>query len=115
MAFEKRTAAVGDLPQPQLDQTTKVLVKLPQLVAFVSDVVYTDKSRRTPGYFTLRNRVFAYELTLYDPDAGMRVAVRHNTVDGVLAAAEELLKAPDAPWEADSYLMGQLPKNRKKK
>lgn len=115
VGFTKRVAAGEKLPAPQLPQETKVLAKLPMLAAFVADVTYEDGSARTPGYFTMRNRVFTYEVTLYDPDAAQRVAVRDTTIDAVLAAANELLKAPDAPWEPDNYLQSQLPKNRKKK
>lgn len=115
MAFKKRTDHGERLPAPQLPQDSKVLGKLTQLVAFISDVTYEDKSPRTPGYFTLRNRVFTYEITLYDPDAGVRVAVRHTTIDGALAAANELLLAPEAPWETDDYLTRQLAGKKKKK
>jgi len=115
MAFARREQAGQKLPQPQLPQESKLLGKLGQLVAFVSDVKYDDNSPRTPGYFTLRNRVFTYELTLYDPDAGLRVAVRDTTVDGVFAAGNALLLAPDAPWEQDDYLTGLLAKKPKKK
>jgi len=115
MGFVKRQATPDRLPSPQLAQDTKLLGKLTLLVAFVSDVKYEDGSPRVPGYFTLRNRTFAYELTLYDPDAGLRVAIRDVTLDGVYAAANELLKAPEAPWETDDYLMSQLAKKKKRK
>lgn len=115
MAFERRQVGAEKLPAPQLPQETKVLLKLANLTAFVSDVKYADGTPRTPGYFTFRNRTFCYEVTCYDPDAGLRVAVRHNTIDGALAAANELLGVPDAPWEQDDYLTSQLLKKPKKK
>lgn len=115
MGFARRVVAGERLPSPQLSQESKVLGKLSQLVAFVSDVSYEDKTPRSPGYYTLRNRVFTYELTLYDPDAGLRVAVRDVTIDGCFAAANELLRLPEAPWEVDNYLQQQLAKIPKKK
>jgi len=114
MGFARRQATGDRLPQPQLSQDSKVLAKLPHLIAFVSDVQYEDKTPRVPGYFTLRNRAFTYEITLYDPDAGLRVAIRDLTLDGAFAAANELLRAPDAPWETDDYLMSQLSKKKRR-
>jgi hypothetical protein len=82
---------------------------------FISATEYEDKTPRTPGYYTLRNRGAAYELTVYDPDSGTRLPCRGQTLDEVFALVEKLLGAVEAPWECDSYLTEQLARKGKRK
>jgi len=105
----------GDLPVPALSGTSVILAKLPMLREFMSATQYEDMSSRTPGYMTLRNRGYSYEVTLYDPDSGCRIAVRAQELDKVLLLAETVVSAPESPWERDTYLTEQLAKKRKKK
>jgi hypothetical protein len=113
----KRRQPVGEtsLPPVGLGAVSVILGKLPAIREFLSCMAYDDGSLRTPGYVTLRNRGTAYEFTLYDPDAGARMAVRAETFDAVLTQAEQLLGVAEAPWEVDQYLTDQLGKKKKRK
>lgn len=113
--MKRRTPPAAGLPALPLDDNSKVLAKLPLIREFLSATAYEDQSPRQPGYLTLKNRGGSYEITVYDPDAGLRCAVRAMTLDDVFAAAELLLGASDAPWEVDRWLTDQLAKNRKKR
>jgi len=112
----KKRLATGELPPiPALSVETLLFRKCPMLVEFCSATAYEDGSARQPGYFTLRNRTIEYELTVYDPDAGMRITCSAASLDNVFAGMEALLKAPDAPWMVDRYLWERKPKEKKKK
>lgn len=115
MAIRKREVIGTPMSIPALDATTKHLQKVPLLLEFVSATAYEDGAPRQPGYFTLRNRVIEWELTVYDPDAGARLAVRARTLDQVWFAVETLLGASEAPWEPDRYLQSLLVPKKKKK
>lgn len=112
---KRRTPAEVGLPPIPLPSDSKLFHKLPLLREFLSATAYDDQSIRTPGYFTMRNRGGSYEVTVYDPDAGLRCAVRAATIDDAFAGVELLLGAENAPWEVDSYLSDQLAKKRKKR
>lgn len=115
MPLKKRLAS-GELPPiPALSVETILLKKCPLLVEFCAATAYEDGSARQPGYFTLRNRVIEYELTVYDPDAGMRLTCNAVQLDRVFAGLEALLGAPDAPWMVDRYLWERKPKEKTKK
>lgn len=115
MPIKKRVQS-GELPVlPALSVENVVLRKTPALVEFLAATAYEDGSPRQPGYFTVRNRTIEYELTLYDPDAGMRVSIRARELDKVFFGAEAILCTPDAPWELDKYLWDKRPKEMKKK
>lgn len=113
--MKRRVVKGSDLILPLLSRETATLKKLPDLVAFLAECSYDDMTMRTPGYFTLRNRLHCYELTLYDPDAGVRLALRAQTLDDVLRLANEAVTAEGLPWEIDNYLQEQLTKKTKKK
>jgi len=101
--------------RPALSAETKILGKLPQLVAHLRDTSYDDGTSRTPGYLWLSNRFSAYEVVLFDVDAGARLAVNAVALDDVLALAEACLRSPETPWLPDKYLQEQLAKRGKKK
>lgn len=112
----KRRVVNGErIKVPALPVESKQLLRVPLLLEFLSSTEYEDGIKRTPGYMTLRNKTIEYEITLYDPDAGMRLPVRGRTLDQLLMAVETLLGAQDAAWEEDSYLQSKMPKERKKK
>lgn len=113
--MKRRTPPAAGLPALPLDDTSKVLLKFPLVREFLSATAYEDQTPRQPGYMTIRNRVGSYEITVYDPDAGLRCAARAMTLDDVLAATELLLGAKEAPWEVDRFLMEQVTKNKKKR
>lgn len=115
MGLKRRVPPAQELPLPALPSESRVLAKCPLLREFLSATAYEDGSPRTPGYCTLRPRFIEWEITLYDPDAGLRVAVRARTLDDVFAAAEVVLSASEAPWEQDHYLTEQLAKKAKSK
>jgi len=112
---KRRAPASQAIPGPTLSCESKVLHNLPKIREFLSATAYDDGSVRQPGYMTIRNRTWSYEITLYDVDAGLRCPVRSPTLDDVLAAAELLLEAEDAPWEIDQYLQSQLQRGKKKR
>jgi hypothetical protein len=114
--MKRRNAPVGTgAIVPALPATSVLLAKLPAIREFLTATEYEDKSPRQPGYVTFRNRVVAFELTLYDPDGGARLAVRGPTIDQCLQLAEQMLGVEEAPWELDSYLQEQLARRAKKK
>lgn len=100
---------------PALPATSVLLAKLPAIREFLSATGYDDGSPRVPGYLTLRNRGHSYEITLYDPDAGLRLPARGPDLDKTLLLAEQLLGVQEAPWEVDNYLTEQLAKKSKKR
>lgn len=100
---------------PALAATSVTLAKFTLLREFLTATQYDDGAPRTPGDLALRNRGVAFEVTLYDPDAGLRLPVRAATLDDVLALAEKLLGVESAPWEVDRYLTEQLGKKKGRK
>lgn len=113
--FAKRQMADGaPVIRPALPAESKVLGKLPTLVAFLRDTVYEDGSPRQPGYIWFTNRWSSYEVILFDPDSCSKLAVNGPTIDDTLALAEASLRAPDAPWQLDQYMVERKVKGRKK-
>lgn len=111
----RQAARPGDTVVPALPSTSTLLPKLPALREFISATAYDDGTPRTPGYFTVRNRVTTYEVTVYDPDGAARLSGRAPTLDGALSLVEQLLGVEEAPWEPDRYLAEQAAKSRPKK
>lgn len=111
----KKRQALGleDIPLPPLSLESKFFDKLPRLREFLIVTAYDDGSVRVPGSFRMENKIIAVMVTLYDPDAGLRLAVSGATIDDALKTADTLLGAPDAPWEVDRYLTEQLLKKKK--
>lgn len=107
-------ATDGVIINPLLIETV-IWRKVPQLVEFVAATAYEDGSARRPGYITIRNRMIMWEVTLYDPDSGMRLACAGRTLDDALQLADRSLLAAEAPWEIDRYLTEQLSPKKKKK
>lgn len=115
MPIKKRFRSEGPVLQVALDATTAILKKCPLLMEFLTATAYEDGTPRQPGYYTVRNRVIEFEITLYDPDAGMRVSVRSREHDKMFWGAEAILGAEDVAWEVDRYLTERLPKKKEKK
>lgn len=114
MRMRKLASAAGDAPRPRLSHETAYLKKVPLVIEFLIATSYDDGSSRTPGYMTLRNRGHCLELTAYDPDSGLRIAVSGPDVDHCYMCLNTLLGAEQAPWCVDEYLTSQLSKKRKK-
>jgi len=113
--MKRRVTALTQSPLPELVRESVVFSDYPRIAEFCNAVMYDDKSARTPGYCTLRNRGASYELTFYDVDAGVRLPVNGATFDEVFQAAERLLATDDAPWQPDKYLMAELERKQPKK
>jgi len=111
--MKRRRSPGEELVIPILSRETKLLAKLPRLCEFLTATSYDDNTFRTPGYLTLRNRLTTFELTLYDPDAGLRLALRAVALDDVLMLAEKAVDADGMPWEVDNYLTEQAGKKKK--
>lgn len=105
----------GKATTPALPSLSTILGKLPALREFVTATSYDDGSARVPGYFTFRNRGIVFEVTVYDPDSGTRLAARAPKIDEALCLIEQLLGVEEAPWEIDQYLTDQLLRRAKKK
>ena len=112
--FKRLVQSDGPILKPALPADTKVLAKFPQLVAFVRDTVYEDGTARVPGYFWFTNRWSAFEIILFDPDSCSRLVVAGQTIDDTLALAEAALRAPEAPWVLDQYMLDRAAKKKKK-
>lgn len=111
----RQAARPGDTVVPPLSSTSTLWPKLPAIREFITATEYEDKTPRTPGYITVRNRVTTFEVTMYDPDSGSRLSARAPTLDAALALVEQLLGVEDAPWEPDTYLQKLIAQNGKKK
>jgi len=111
----RQAAVVGTTIVPPLPATSTLWPKLPALRAFLTETAYDDNTPRTPGYVTVRNRVTTFEVTVYDPDSGTRLAARGPDLDTALSLVEKLLTTDEAPWEPDNWLQSQLGKKSKKK
>lgn len=115
LAMKRRNApASTGVIQPALPAASVMLGKLPAIREFLTATEYEDKSPRTPGYITIRNRQVTFEATLYDPDSGSRLSARAAKLDDVLALLEQLLGVEEAPWEIDSYLTEMLNRRTKR-
>lgn len=112
---KKRTAPEGARILSMLSTETVLLKKLPRLVEALTCVSYEDGTPRTPWYLTLRNKLSSFEVTLYDPDIGHRLALRAARLDDVLLLAEKAVDTEGLPWEPDNYLLGLLEEKEKKK
>lgn len=115
MPIKKRVAGEDLPPIPALSIESAILKKCPLVMEFCTATAYEDGSARQPGYYTMRNRTIEFELTVYDPDAGMRLTVRSREHDRCFHGMEVLLGAPDTQWEVDRYLWEHRPKEKKKK
>lgn len=115
MPIRRRVADPSSLAAPEASSATTYLTLSPLLIEFVTATSYDDGAPRVPGYFTVRIRGTEWEITLYDPDGGVRLPVRAPTVDDALLAVEVAVGSQDAAWEPDQYLLGQLAKRPKKK
>lgn len=113
--MKRRTPAEAGLPALPLPSDSKLFVKWPLIREFMTSTAYDDGTPRTPGYLTWRNKGGSFEITVFDPDAGLRCAVRAMTIDDTFAAVEMLLGAENAPWETDRYLTEELLKKKKKR
>lgn len=113
----KRRAVVGAAApvRPPLSSDCVEMHHLPLIREFLSATSYEDGSARTPGYLWLTNRGTAYELVLFDPDAGARAPFLALTISEVFMAAELHLMAEEGAWQPDRYLQEQLSKKGKRK
>lgn len=100
--------------RPPLAFDSKILAKLPTLCEWLAATTYEDGSPRTPGYLWLSNRVVAYEVTLFDPDSCCKMPCLGRTLDEALALAETHLRAEDAPWQQDGYMVARRDGKKKK-
>lgn len=115
-AMKRRLPAVpGTAVVPPLPSASTLLPKLPALREFITATKYEDNTPREPGYFTVRNRVTTFEVTVYDPDSASRISARGKTLDEALGLVEQLIGVEEAPWEPDAYLAQLAAKKRPRK
>lgn len=115
-AMQRRQVARSEgTPLPPADASTKMLVKSLRLMEHLTATAYDDGAMRRPGYLWLKTIGQAWELTLFDEDACARLPLRANKVDDVLALAEAMLAAADAPWQYDQWMAERQAQKKKKK
>jgi hypothetical protein len=115
MALKRRTPPSDKTPPLALYAPYDVLGEGTLLAEHLSATMYDDKTIRTPGSIRIENMGPVYRVTVYDHDAGLRLAVSAPTVSDALEIIEQHLGAADAPWEIDRYLSEQASKRVKKK
>lgn len=114
MPIRRRAVDPLTLAAPEASSETAYLVLNPLLIEFLTATSYDDGAPRVPGYFTVRIRGTEWEMTLYDPDGGVRLPLRAPCVDDVMTAAEAALGTENSSWEPDQYLLKQLAQRPKK-
>jgi len=115
MGIKRRAVALKQQPLPELSRESTILKKCPALMEFLTATQFDDGSCREPGYYSMRNRGASFELTIYDPNAGLRLPVNAATHDACFAMVEQHLGVDEAPWQVDRYLAEQCAKKSKKK
>lgn len=93
---------------------TKVLLRLPHLVAFLSHAAYEDGSLREPGQVVVTSEGVMWKVTLNDPNVPCRIVIRQLQLDDALAAANRHLASDEAPWEPAPWLKREEKKKRRK-
>jgi len=117
MGIKRRNPAGVEQVAAQLAAPVGVFERWTAIAEFLSEVKYEDGTIRLPGSVRIENVRTCYRVTLYDPDAGLRLPFAGATVEGCLDELERLLRVVDAPWEVDQYLTrqaAQRPKAKKK-
>lgn len=100
----KRRDVTTPTSRPALPAESAALKRFPTLCEWLTATTYDDGSVRVPGYLWFSNRGIAFEVTLFDPDACVKMPCLGRTIDEALACAETHLRAEDAPWQPDPYL-----------
>lgn len=113
--LRRRQAPTQDAIPEALPAPTSVFGEGSLISEFLSATQYDDGTLRVPGSIRIENMGKSYRVTVYDHDAGLRLAVSAVCVDEALNDIEVLLGAADAPWEVDRYLSEQVAKRGKKK
>jgi len=99
---------------PPLSSESVVLKKFPLLRFFLTGTSYEDGSPRAPGRIWVDNDGVGFRVTLFEPSAFARVALRANTIDDVFACCEVFLSADNPPWEADQYAREKAAQKKRK-
>jgi len=115
MPPKRRAVASEGTPSIPLESESVVLHDFPAIREFLTCTVYEDMTPRQVGYLTIRTRGLVFEVTLYDYDSGQRMACQGRDLDEMFATAEMMLKAENAPWTPDNYLLSLVAKKPKKK
>jgi len=99
---------------PPLSADSKLLAKCPALLEFLTATQYEDGSPRTPGYMWISNRTAAFEVTVFDPDGCGKLPVLAKTLDEAFALVEVHLRADQAPWQQDGFLLKKASEKKKR-
>lgn len=98
-----------------LNPDSKLLVKLPRFLEWLTAKKYADGVKRKPGRFWFESDGVAFTITLFEAAACARVRLRAATIDDAFAAAEKHLSAENPPWEVDEYEQERQSKKSRKK
>jgi len=117
MGIKRRTPAGVEAIPAELAAPIDAFGQWPMIADFLSATKYDDGTVRLPGSVRIENIRTCYRVTLYDPDAGLRLPFAAATVEACLTQLEALLGVEDAPWEVDQWLAkqaAQRPRAKKK-
>jgi len=117
MGIKRRTPAGVESTPAELAAPIVLFAAYEKIAEFLSSIKYEDGTPRLPGSVRIENVRTCYRVTLYDPDAGLRLPFAGATVEACCDELEKLLGVIDAPWEVDQWLTkqaAQRPKSKKK-
>lgn len=84
---------------------SNLFTAFPSLIAHLAVTRYDDGDPRQPGWVTMKTQGSIWQCVAKDPDGAASLLATGQTIDDAIALLELLLGAPDAPWEADRFLM----------
>lgn len=83
------------------------------MVEHCAITMYDDGEKRQPGWLMIRTMGAAWQIEAKDPDSGNKLPVVAATLDDALILMDALLRAEDAPWEPDPWLMAKRSAKKK--
>lgn len=101
-------------PLPPLSEESAVLKRCPRLRSFLTATSYEGGELRAPGRLWLENDGVGFRVTLFEPSALARVALRAATLDDAFAMIEAFLGADSPPWEVDQWARDRAATKKKK-
>lgn len=93
----------GKAPAHLANPESKLLLRFPHLLAFLSATAYDDAAPRRPGWVTVKTEGASWKIQAKDPDSGMQLQVTAQSLDDAITGLNLLLGSEDAPWEVDPW------------
>jgi hypothetical protein len=92
---------------------TELFRSLMGIVEHCAMTRYDDGDARQPGWVTVKTLGAAWQIQAKDPDGGCALTVTAASLDDALVLLDALLRADDAPWEPDQWLLAKKKPSRK--